>query len=70
MTEDVKNAIKGVPKSKFMWLSFLLAVTTPVLENLPALKEMLAENYGWALFTLSTLVAGLRAMTTTSLKEK
>ena len=70
MTEDTKNALKGVPKSKFMWLSFGLAVLTPILENLPALKTTLADNYGIALVSLSAIVAALRALTTSSLKDK
>jgi len=66
----VTSTIKGATKSKTMYLSVALAALAPALENLPALKSMLADNYGIALMSLSIIVGVLRALTTTPLKEK
>ena len=66
----MKDQLKGAAKSNTIYFSVALALLSPALEHLPALRTLLAENYGLALFLLSVAVGGLRAITTTSLKDK
>jgi|15BtaG_2_1085339.scaffolds.fasta_scaffold01351_7 hypothetical protein len=69
-TKPVTGTLKGATKSKTMYLAYALAALVPALENLPALKNVLADNYGIALMSLSIIVGVLRALTTAPLREK
>lgn len=66
----MNKTIKGVAKSKTMYLAVALSVLGTMLENFPELKVFLGENYDLAFVVLSMVVAKLRFLTTKPLNEK
>ena len=62
--------IKQCVKSKTMWLAAALGILVPVMEAFPVLKGILGDNYELWLLILSSIIAGLRVLTTKPISEK
>ena len=58
-------------KSKTINFSVILGICGVLQANLPALQGVISPAaYGWSMLGIAVVVAGLRALTTTSLAEK
>ena len=57
-------------KSKTINFALLLAVFGAVEQNLPLVKGMVGDNYGWIMMGVAAIVAALRVVTTQPLSEK
>lgn len=66
----VITMIKKRLKSKTYWLAIALSALTVAQEQLPALKDVLQDNYSLVMFAVAVAIAVLREVTTKPLSDK